>query len=207
MVAGVGQPEALGVGVVGGSEGGLPGFKVVWPPPLIAAAGRELLINSPAGGCAAWAGRGGGGVVRRTGGRAQVVEHGWSSTGGRARVVEHGWSRAVLTHHIATNRRGRVGEAPNNFPTTLAAAESDLPRFSTLPGADRSRKNGRADTPIERSNCHRKRTACGALRRALAVRAGVDQAVPRGIAMRRQLSALEAVLRWSLDVQRGRGLL
>jgi len=193
VVAGVGQPEALGVGVVGGSEGGLPGFKVVWPPPLIAAAGRELLINSPAGGCAAWAGRGGGGVVRRT--------------GGRARVVEHGWSRAVLTHHIATNRRGRVGEAPNNFPTTLAAAESDLPRFSTLPGADRSRKNGRADTPIERSNCHRKRTACGALRRALAVRAGVDQAVPRGIAMRRQLSALEAVLRWSLDVQRGRGLL
>ena len=74
-----------------------------------------------------------------------------------AQVVEHGWSRAVLTHHIATNRRGRVGEAPNNFPTTLAAAESDLPRPSTLPGADRSRKNGRADTPIERSNCHRKR--------------------------------------------------
>jgi len=45
-----------------------------------------------------------------------------------AQAVEYGWSRAVLTHHIATNRHARVGAAPNNFPTTLAAAESDLAR-------------------------------------------------------------------------------
>ena len=44
------------------------------------------------------------------------------------RAVEHGWSRAVLTHHIATNRHTRVGAAPNNFPATLAPVESDLAR-------------------------------------------------------------------------------
>jgi len=42
------------------------------------------------------------------------------------RAVEHGWSRAVLTHHVATNRHMRVGAAPNNFPATLAPVESDL---------------------------------------------------------------------------------
>ncbi|MDQ2723847.1 MAG: PDDEXK nuclease domain-containing protein [Actinomycetota bacterium] len=45
-----------------------------------------------------------------------------------AQSVEHGWSRAVLTHHIATNRHVRVGAAPNNFPTSLAVGESDLAR-------------------------------------------------------------------------------
>lgn len=45
-----------------------------------------------------------------------------------ARAVEHGWSRAVLTLHITTNRHARVGAAPNNFPATLASAESDLAR-------------------------------------------------------------------------------
>ena len=44
------------------------------------------------------------------------------------RAVEHGWSRAVLTHHVATNRHTRVGAAPNNFPATLAPVESDLAR-------------------------------------------------------------------------------
>jgi len=38
-----------------------------------------------------------------------------------AQAVEYGWSRAVLTHHIATNRHARVGAAPNNFPATLGA--------------------------------------------------------------------------------------
>jgi len=42
------------------------------------------------------------------------------------RAVEHGWSRAVLTHHVATNRHMRVGAAPNNFPAMLAPVESDL---------------------------------------------------------------------------------
>ena len=45
-----------------------------------------------------------------------------------AQAVEHGWSRAVLTHHIVTNRHARVGAAPNNFPATLAGRESDLAR-------------------------------------------------------------------------------
>jgi len=45
-----------------------------------------------------------------------------------AQAVEYGWSRAVLTHHIATNRHARVEAAPNNFPTTLAGRESDLAR-------------------------------------------------------------------------------
>ena len=45
-----------------------------------------------------------------------------------AQAVEYGWSRAVLTHHIATNRHARVGAAPSNFPVTLAVGESDLAR-------------------------------------------------------------------------------
>ncbi len=43
-----------------------------------------------------------------------------------AQAVERGWSRAVLTHHIATNRHAQVGAAPNNFPAIPAAGESDL---------------------------------------------------------------------------------
>ena len=43
-----------------------------------------------------------------------------------SQTVHHGWSRAVLTHHITSGRHARVGAAPNNFPTTLPAGESDL---------------------------------------------------------------------------------
>lgn len=41
-------------------------------------------------------------------------------------AVEHGWSRNVLTHHIATNLRARIGAAPSNFVDQLPAADSDL---------------------------------------------------------------------------------
>lgn len=41
-------------------------------------------------------------------------------------AAQHGWSRATLTHHISSRRHLRVGSAPNNFPATLAAHESDL---------------------------------------------------------------------------------
>jgi len=41
-------------------------------------------------------------------------------------AVQHGWSRASLTHHIAADRRSRLGVAPNNFPATLPPAHSDL---------------------------------------------------------------------------------
>ena len=41
-------------------------------------------------------------------------------------AVQHGWSRATLTHHIAADRRGRLGAAPNNFPATLPPAHSGL---------------------------------------------------------------------------------
>lgn len=34
----------------------------------------------------------------------------------------------MVTLHITTNRHARVGAAPNNFPATLAPAESDLAR-------------------------------------------------------------------------------
>lgn len=45
-----------------------------------------------------------------------------------AQDAEHGWSRAVLTHHIATERHLRVGSAPNNFPTTVPSSDSDQVR-------------------------------------------------------------------------------
>lgn len=38
---------------------------------------------------------------------------------------QHGWSRAVLTHHITADRRGRAGAAANNFTETIPPAESD----------------------------------------------------------------------------------
>lgn len=41
-------------------------------------------------------------------------------------AAHHGWSRATLVHHITSDRHLRVGAAPNNFPTTLPAHESDL---------------------------------------------------------------------------------
>ncbi len=41
-------------------------------------------------------------------------------------AAQHGWSRATLTHHISNRRHLRVGNAPNNFPSTLATHESDL---------------------------------------------------------------------------------
>ena len=41
-------------------------------------------------------------------------------------AVEHGWSRNVLTHHIATNLRARIGAAPSNFADQLPAPDSDL---------------------------------------------------------------------------------
>jgi len=41
-------------------------------------------------------------------------------------AVEHGWSRNVLTHHIATNLRTRIGAAPSNFADQLPAPDSDL---------------------------------------------------------------------------------
>lgn len=41
-------------------------------------------------------------------------------------AAHHGWSRATLVHHISSDRHLRVGAAPNNFPTTLPAHESDL---------------------------------------------------------------------------------
>lgn len=43
-----------------------------------------------------------------------------------ASAVEHGWSRNVLTHHIATNLRTRIGAAPSNFADQLPAPDSDL---------------------------------------------------------------------------------
>jgi predicted nuclease of restriction endonuclease-like (RecB) superfamily len=44
------------------------------------------------------------------------------------RSVTHGWSRTVLTHHLSTDLRGRTGQAPNTFTTTLPAGDSDLAR-------------------------------------------------------------------------------
>lgn len=46
----------------------------------------------------------------------------WYATQART----HGWSRAVLTHHLTTDLRGRSGRAPNTFTTTLPAEQSDL---------------------------------------------------------------------------------
>lgn len=43
-----------------------------------------------------------------------------------AQAAEHGWSRATLTRYIATGRHSRLGGAPNNVPTTLPPAESEL---------------------------------------------------------------------------------
>ncbi len=43
-----------------------------------------------------------------------------------AAAVEHGWSRSVLTHHIATSLRTRIGAAPSNFSAQLPTADSDL---------------------------------------------------------------------------------
>lgn len=43
-----------------------------------------------------------------------------------SQAANHGWSRATLIHHITSDRHLRVGAAPNNFPTTLPAHESDL---------------------------------------------------------------------------------
>ncbi len=43
-------------------------------------------------------------------------------------AVEHGWSRNVLTHHIATSLRTRIGAAPSNFSDQLPAPDSDLAR-------------------------------------------------------------------------------
>lgn len=45
-----------------------------------------------------------------------------------AQDAAHGWSRAVLSHHIGSNRHLRVGAAPNNFPEVLPAAMSDQAR-------------------------------------------------------------------------------
>ncbi len=42
------------------------------------------------------------------------------------RAASEGWSRAVLEHNIATRLKTRVGAAANNFPATIAAADSDL---------------------------------------------------------------------------------
>jgi predicted nuclease of restriction endonuclease-like (RecB) superfamily len=41
-------------------------------------------------------------------------------------ALEHGWSRNVLTHHIATSLRTRIGAAPSNFTDQLPAGDSDL---------------------------------------------------------------------------------
>ena len=43
-----------------------------------------------------------------------------------AAAVEHGWSRNVLTHHITTSLRTRIGAAPSNFADQLPAPDSDL---------------------------------------------------------------------------------
>ncbi len=43
-----------------------------------------------------------------------------------AAAVEHGWSRHVLTHHITTSLRSRIGAAPSNFAAQLPTPDSDL---------------------------------------------------------------------------------
>ena len=48
----------------------------------------------------------------------------WYATQART----HGWSRAVLTHHLTTDLRGRSGRAPSTFTTTMPAEQSDLAR-------------------------------------------------------------------------------
>lgn len=45
-----------------------------------------------------------------------------------AQDVEPGWSRAVLSHHIDSNRHLRVGAAPNNFLEVLAVQASEQAR-------------------------------------------------------------------------------
>ena len=40
------------------------------------------------------------------------------------RAVKYGWSRAVLTHHVATNRHTRVGAAPNNWLLAVSCGRS-----------------------------------------------------------------------------------
>jgi predicted nuclease of restriction endonuclease-like (RecB) superfamily len=42
------------------------------------------------------------------------------------RAVLNGWSRKNLEHHIATDLRGRIGNAPSNFPALLDDTDSDL---------------------------------------------------------------------------------
>ena len=39
-----------------------------------------------------------------------------------------GWSRNTLVHHISTQLKLRIGSAPDNFTTTLPAADSDAVR-------------------------------------------------------------------------------
>lgn len=41
-------------------------------------------------------------------------------------AVEHGWSRNVLTHHIATNLRARIGAAASSFADQLPGPDSDF---------------------------------------------------------------------------------
>lgn len=43
-------------------------------------------------------------------------------------ATRYGWSRSVLTHHIGTRRYERVGQAPDNFTTTVPTGEQDLVR-------------------------------------------------------------------------------
>lgn len=43
-------------------------------------------------------------------------------------TVRHGWSRAVLTHHLNTDRHARMGSTLDNFATTVPAVEQDLVR-------------------------------------------------------------------------------
>lgn len=45
-----------------------------------------------------------------------------------AQALRHGWSRAVLTHHIGTDRHARVGRTLDNFTTTVPTQEQDLVR-------------------------------------------------------------------------------
>lgn len=44
------------------------------------------------------------------------------------RSVASGWSRNTLVHHISTHLKTRTGTAPDNFTTTLPAADSDAVR-------------------------------------------------------------------------------
>lgn len=45
-----------------------------------------------------------------------------------AQAIQHGWSRAVLTHHITTDRHTRVGRTLDNFAATVPTTEQDLVR-------------------------------------------------------------------------------